>query len=222
MEWHGALQQRLAQHLKETLDRIQEPLVLTHGQRLVLLREFARNHVKDVGSIPFLRGLVGCLRSQLYKRSFVHWQVADYVVTQNGEDAMMDYIRLVRGVLGLTLVARKDGTQAGTNAISNSNDMMAVNMTETTSSFESPQTITHVVTAAALAVDDDHYMIWRMNPALSDQDLTDFLECLPRQQCNQVFPLSPIARSHSSLLPSSPILRWLSLLFRRCLSIFPF
>jgi hypothetical protein len=218
MEWHAALQQSLTLRLKACIDRIQVPLDLMPGQRLVLVQEFARNHGNNVGSIPFLRGLVGCLRAQLYKRQLVDWQVAEYVLTQNGEDAMMDYIRLIRGILGMTLVFRKDGSHDDTK------HMVALDMTGVAAPFTSPQETTAVpVMAAAAAVeDDDHYMIWRMNSALSDQELTDILECLPRQQCNQCFPLSPVVRSNSSLLPSSFILRWISLLFRRCLSILPF
>ncbi|KAI8334577.1 hypothetical protein BC941DRAFT_431595 [Chlamydoabsidia padenii] len=210
MEWHGTLQQTLKQELEACIDRVQVPLDLTTGQRLVLVQEFSRNHRKNVGSVPFLRGLVGCLRAQLYKRQLVDWQVAEYVLTQNGQDAMMDYIRLIRGILGMTLVFKKDGSHDQAT-----NGMVAVDMM--------PRETTVPVVATATAVDDDdHYMIWRMNPDLSDHELTDLLECLPRQQCNQCFPLSPVSRSNSTLLPSSFILRWISLLFKRCLSILPF
>ncbi|KAI8093485.1 uncharacterized protein BX664DRAFT_329820 [Halteromyces radiatus] len=222
-KWHEALQKRLEQHLREALDRIQQPLTLTHVQRLVLVREFSRNHIKDPGSVPFLRGLVGCLRAQLYKRKLVDWQVTEYVMTQNGEEPMMDYIRLIRGVLGMKLVFRKHGSQIDDSLEHLEkiprNGMVTLDMTAT-SHFEPSHTTAPVITAAAAATDDDNYMIWRMNPDLSDEQLADILESLPRQQCNQNYPLSQVTRSTSALLPSSPILRWLTKVIRRCLSIF--
>ncbi|CAO3624833.1 unnamed protein product [Cunninghamella echinulata] len=186
MEWHTLLQVRLSKQLQEALGRIQEPLLLTSTQRLVLVQEFIRNHATDVGSVPFLRGLVGCLRFQLYKTQLVEWQIEDYILTQNGEEAILDYIRLIRGVLGLQLLDQDKLC----------NDTIAINI-PTPSSSQSINKNDHQTT----------YLTWRMNANLSDQDLIDILDCLPRQQSTLGYSLSTNQRPTHALLPSSPLLR---------------
>ncbi|KAI9304464.1 hypothetical protein BJ944DRAFT_266793 [Cunninghamella echinulata] len=199
MEWHAHLQIRLFKQLQEALGRIQEPLLLTSAQRLVLIQEFIRNHATDVGSVPFLRGLVGCLRFQLYKTQLVEWQVEDYILTQNGEEAILDYIRLIRGVLGLQLL-----DQDKLN-----NDSVAINI-PIPSPSQSINKNDHQTT----------YLTWRMNANLSDQDLIDILDCLPRQQSTLGYSLSTNQRPTRALLPSSPLLRWLVIFIRRYLKFF--
>lgn len=112
-QWHSNRQIELKQHLDRALNAISPlPLDITVEQRLALVREFMLNHETDVGSIPFVRGVVGFLKYQLQQRQFlVDWEMSEYVLTQNNEDAIDSYIRLLRGVLGLQLVYKDQETK---------------------------------------------------------------------------------------------------------------
>ncbi|CAO3645004.1 unnamed protein product [Cunninghamella blakesleeana] len=194
MEWHAALQQRLSKQLKLALEQIQQPLILTSFQRLVLVKEFMRNHSTDIGSVPFLRGLVGCLRYQLYKTQLIEWQIDDYILTQNGEEAILDYIRLMRGILGFELINDH-----------HHDDTVAINIPSPPSSLNSSN-----ININNDSINNNEHptlLTWRINANLSDQDLIDILDCLPKQQSTLGYSLSNHQRPTQALLPSSPILR---------------
>ncbi|KAG0165341.1 hypothetical protein DFQ28_009406 [Apophysomyces sp. BC1034] len=183
--WHEERQARLARRLDEALTQF-DPLVLTDEQRMALVREFALQHATDVGSIPFIRGLVGLLRFQLRKNRLAEWQVSEYALTQNGEDAMLAYIRLLRGVLGMHLVYR-DQAENG----------ITIDMTT------------------------EPHVTWRMNHALSDQQLSDMLKTLPRSTSVQTYQFSDIPRERStsiSVFHPRSLFQWVGFLIRRCLS----
>lgn len=104
-QWHSQRQQQLRQHLKQLLNQIQPLLDLSPEQRLSQLRSFLTDYATDLGAIPFIRGLVGFFRYQLqHPSSLVDWQMSEYVLSQNNEEAMTSYVHLLGGVLGLQLV----------------------------------------------------------------------------------------------------------------------
>ncbi|KAI9024406.1 hypothetical protein CLU79DRAFT_746995 [Phycomyces nitens] len=103
-QWHVDRQIALSRHLDESL-LISVP-VLTHTQRFTLLKEFTKTHSGNLGSVPFLRGFIGFLEyQQRHPKHLVEWQLREYALTQNGEDCMLDYIRILR-VFGMQLVYR--------------------------------------------------------------------------------------------------------------------
>ncbi|KAL0075026.1 hypothetical protein J3Q64DRAFT_1776358 [Phycomyces blakesleeanus] len=104
-QWHIDRQIALSRHLDESLQHITVPHV-TGTQRLALLQEFSRTHDTNLGSVPFLRAFIGFLEYQLkHPKNLAEWQLSEYALTQNGEDCMMDYIRILR-VFGMQLVYR--------------------------------------------------------------------------------------------------------------------
>lgn len=104
-QWHRKRQIELQRHLRKALQSPVPLLDITVLQRLALVQAFMSNHEGDVGSVPFIRGLAGLFSYQLQQHRFlVEWEMSEYVLTQNNEDAIDAYIRLLRGVLGLRLV----------------------------------------------------------------------------------------------------------------------
>ncbi|KAI9256411.1 hypothetical protein EDC94DRAFT_616390 [Helicostylum pulchrum] len=117
-DWHKKRHDELKEHLTKTLSNIAKPLDITDKQRLVLVQEFMRRHRKDVGSVPFIGALVGCLKYQLQnKHQVVEWRMNESVLTQNNEEPMEDYVRLLTGVLGFQLLYRDDADDDSDNII---------------------------------------------------------------------------------------------------------
>ncbi|KAF7727131.1 hypothetical protein EC973_007992 [Apophysomyces ossiformis] len=187
--WHEQLQARLSRQLDEALPQF-EPLLLTHDQRMALVREFARQHGVDVGSVPFVRGLVGWLRFQLRKDQLAEWSISEYVLTQNGEEAMLAYLRLLRGVLGMTLVYR-DPTE----------NSVAIDMTPTEP---------HVTWRMSESLSDRHLSdILRALPQGPSAQTYQWSD-IPRKT-------SPSSITHLLVYPQS-LFQWLYLLIQRCFS----
>jgi hypothetical protein len=123
-EWHVHRQEQLKRHLKQTLAEIQPLSELTHPQRLALVKEFASTHKADLGSVPFISGLRGFLRYQLaHKDYLIEWPMTEYILTQNNEEALEAYVRLLKGVLCMQLVYR-DETQDVTIDIDDSQEIL--------------------------------------------------------------------------------------------------
>ncbi|GAA5809010.1 hypothetical protein MFLAVUS_002411 [Mucor flavus] len=124
-DWHINRQKQLKEHLIQTLSEITKPLDITDKQRLVLVQEFINVHRNDLGSRSFLRGLVGCLKYQLQnKYHMVEWKMDEAVLTQNNEEPMDQYIRLLTGVLCFQLLYR-DGAD-------DDSDQIVININEET------------------------------------------------------------------------------------------
>lgn len=157
-EWHTQRQLTLKKHLDETLALINSPLDINYDQRLALVRQFMKNHETDLGAVPFLRGLVGFLKYQLRDKLIVaEWTMSEYVLTQNNEDAMESYIRLLRGVLGFQLVYKDEDEDE--------EDRLAINMDNNTPKEQN----------------ETDLIVWRMNPDFDNQFIQAILNCLPKE-----------------------------------------
>ncbi|KAI7869869.1 hypothetical protein BDF14DRAFT_1994163 [Spinellus fusiger] len=103
--WHEQQQLLLSRHLDQLLTTLPS-LSYTHPQRLALIQEFSRDHRKNPGSVPFLSQITGFLAFQLqHPHTLAEWQVQEYLLTQNGQEASVHYIQFLC-VLGLQLVYR--------------------------------------------------------------------------------------------------------------------
>lgn len=152
-QWHIQRQEQLKAHLSKTLSSITTPLDITDQQRIALVKEFVQVHQTDVGSVPFLRGLVGCLKYQLQnKYQVIEWKLSEYVLTQNDEEAMESYVRLLRGVLGFQLLYQDDTDDDSDKVIININQQPL-----------------------------ESVLIWQMNPNLENGFIQSVLKCLPKE-----------------------------------------
>ncbi|KAI9266826.1 hypothetical protein BDA99DRAFT_506772 [Phascolomyces articulosus] len=210
VRWHEQRQLELRQQLNDTLKHVQAlGTGVNEKQRLALVKEFAHRFANDVGCIPFMRGLVGFLRYQLFKHALTEWECYDYVLTQNGTDVMIEYVRLLQGVLGLELVSKQQ--QQGQEG----DDNVAITMDGTRQQQQQDT--------------EDQILIWRMNDQLTDQALSDILSVLPREQAVQGYRLSNINRSHQVKL--SPLIiglhhpqffvQWIRQFLLQCFSFIP-
>lgn len=191
-EWHTQRQLTLKKHLDETLALINSPLDINNDQRLALVRQFMKNHETDLGTVPFLRGLVGFLKYQLHdKRIVAEWTMSEYVLTQNNEDAMESYIRLLRGVLGFQLVYKDDEEDE---------DRLAIDMDNTPKEQGK-----------------EADLIWRMNPDLDNQFIQEILSCLPKEHNTTGYHQSTalIPRNQP---PHTNLIQWIYDLLTQCLS----
>ncbi|KAI8140928.1 hypothetical protein BJV82DRAFT_621615 [Fennellomyces sp. T-0311] len=111
VEWHEQRQRELRQQLNDTLKQVPVLGGVNEQQRVAIVTEFARRFATDAGVIPFMRGLVGFLRFQLFKDQLADWQCYEYVLTQNGQEVMVEYVRLLQGVLGFHLVSKQEQEQ---------------------------------------------------------------------------------------------------------------
>lgn len=204
IEWHEQQQKRVKEKLAETLDAVWPLQGLDASQRRALVSEYANRLATNVGSIPFLRGLVGFIRYQLFKEHVAEWHASEFIFTQSSDDAMEAYIRLLKGVLGAELV--QDAS------MHKPQDSVEINMDATTNNTS---------TTASDAV-----LVWRMNGALSDHELSDVLSELPREQgSRQDYRLSDKRRqSHRFTSPVDPfyIFHCIKQMLRHCLAILPF
>lgn len=184
MEWHADRQREFARQLHECLAEV-KPLstgAVSDPQRLALVTEFAQRFATDVGSIPLFRGLVGFIRYQLFKNRLAEWRCYEYALTQNGHDTIVEYVRFLKGVLGLELVYPPTTQQSSQSA--NNGDVILDVQEEPNQPRD----------------DDVPVLIWRMNGQLSDHHLSDILRVLPREQGIQQYSLSDIPR-HSHMSP---------------------
>ncbi|ORX49810.1 hypothetical protein DM01DRAFT_1308645 [Hesseltinella vesiculosa] len=186
-QWHKRKQQQLIQTLHDALaatDGLQSSEPLDNTERVARVKAFMQQHATNVGSIPFLRGLVGFLTFQLYKPRLAQWHMDTSVLTQNGPETIVQYVLLLKTVLGFRVEASPM-------------DAAVISMTD------EPQ-------------QDTPDLVWRMNASLTDESLLQLLRQLPSAQTSHPFTLTACARSSSAMLPSSPLLRWILLVFRRC------
>ncbi|KAI7859983.1 hypothetical protein BDC45DRAFT_495429 [Circinella umbellata] len=201
--WHGERQRELRQQLKDTLKQVQPLAGINDQQRLALVKEFAQRFANDVGTIPFKRGLVGLLRYQLFKYQLAEWDCYEYVLTQNGRDVMVEYVRLLQGVLGFQLVSKQQQNQEG--------DSVAISIQQ-----QGPD-------------DDEEVLIWRTSDQLNDHIISDILNVLPREQAIQGYRLSKISRPHQVKLSPFMIglhhpqlfVQWVRQLLSHCFSFIP-
>lgn len=197
MEWHADRQREFARQLHECLAQVKplSPEAVSDPQRLALVTEFAQRFATDVGSIPLFRGLVGFIRYQLFKNRLAEWRCYEYALTQNGHDTIVEYVRFLKGVLGLELVHPPSQS-------ANEGDVILDVQEESRD-------------------DDVPVLIWRMNGQLSDHHLSDILRVLPREQGIQQYSLSDIPR-HSHMSPIIGIhhphlfIQWICQLFHHC------
>ena len=173
--WHRERQITLKKHLDDTLVLVNAPLDITNEHRLALIKEFIKSHETDLGSVPFLRGLVGFLRFQLRDSRYVaEWKMNEYILTQNNEDAIESYIRLLRGILGLQLVYQDDEDDHS--------DRIAIDMADK----------------------EEPVLLWRMNPHLDDHFIHQVLKCLPKEHNTTQYQFSPLIErtqpTHTNLI----------------------
>lgn len=169
-DWHTHRQITLKNHLNETLTNINSPLNITNDQRLALVKEFARNHETDLGSVPFLRGLVGFLQYQLREKHYVaEWKMSEYVLTQNNEDGIESYVRLLKGVLGMQLLYQDD----------DQSDRIVIDIDNTNQQEETELT-------------------WRISPDFDNHLIQDILKYLPKEHNSTGYQISDIERIQSS------------------------
>ena len=202
--WHEQRQRELRQQLNDTLKQVQPLAGINDQQRLALVKEFAHRFANDVGVIPFKRGLVGLLRYQLFKYHLAEWECYEYVLTQNGNDVMMEYVRLLQGVLGFQLVSKHRQNQE--------QDSVAISIQQQGQD------------------DDEEILIWRTSDQLNDHIIADILNVLPREQAVQGYRLSNISRPHQVKL--SPFIiglhhpqffvQWVRQFVSHCFSFIPF
>ncbi|KAI8370375.1 uncharacterized protein BYT42DRAFT_582160 [Radiomyces spectabilis] len=191
-EWHAQQQMRSRQQLNVVLTETQPIPNLSEHQRLQLVKEFAQRHEINVGSVPFVRGLVGFLQYQLFKGQLAEWRVSEYVLTQNGENNLKDYVNLLRGVLGLEVIYRDDDNVAITMDVDNNGDA------------------------------GEQYIVWRMNSWLSDDQLSQILRRFPRQtQSPDAYNLSEFHRDDAFISQSNShsIWHWIRSMVHYCISI---
>ncbi|CAO3629503.1 unnamed protein product [Mucor hiemalis] len=114
--------------------------------------------------------------------------MSEYVLTQNNEDAMESYIRLLRGVLGFQLVYKDDEDE----------NRLAIDMDNTPKE------------------QSESDLIWRMNPNFDNQFIQDILSCLPKEHNTTGYQSSALIPrnqpSHTNLI------QWIYDLFTHCLS----
>lgn len=195
-EWHTQRQVTSKKHLDETLTLINSPLDINNEQRLALVREFARNHVTDLGSVPFLRGLVGFLHFQLRdKYQMAEWKMSEYILTQNNEDAIEPYIRLLRGVLGFQLKYQDDDDDDDSGRV-------AIDMDNGNGTAQQQQ---------------EPELTWRMNPDIDNRFIYDMLKCLPHDRNSTGYQITNLPRNQSTVQHQN-IFQWLVDIITHCLS----
>ncbi|GAN10068.1 hypothetical protein MAM1_0317c09603 [Mucor ambiguus] len=196
-KWHMERQMELRQHLQQTLKNVStSPLDLNEDQKMALVKEFVSIHATDLGSVPFLKRLAGFLRYQIqHKHNVVEWRMSEFILTQNDEEPMESYIRLLRGVLGMQLVYLDDDNE-------HSNDTVAIDMHS-----NAGNTVT------------DPELIWRMSPDIDIHLLQDILKCMPKQAQTSTFEdysVTDIPRTASH--EHRNILQWIFDILGHCLS----
>lgn len=190
-EWHVKRQMELKQHLQVTLKNIStSPLDLNNDQKIALVKEFTSIHETDLGSVPFLRRLAGVLRYQIqHKHNVVEWKMSEYILTQNNEEAMESYVRLLRGVLGMQLVYQDDDEH--------NNDTVAIDMDNNKAT--------------------DPELIWRMSPDIDIDLLQSILKYLPKQeQTFEDYKVTDIPRNQ--IHKHKNIFQWIYDILGHCLS----
>ncbi|KAL7316321.1 hypothetical protein PS15m_005428 [Mucor circinelloides] len=194
-EWHVKRQMELKQHLQKTLKNVStSPLDLNNDQKIALVKEFVSIHETDLGSVPFLSRLAGLLRCQIqHRHNAVEWRMSEYILTQNDEEAMESYIRLLRGVLGMQLVYQDDDNE-------HSHDAVAIDMNGSNNKAAT-----------------DPELIWRMSPDIDIQLLQNILKYMPKQaQTFQDYKVTDIPRTATHEHRS--VLQWLFDILGHCLS----
>ncbi|CEP16620.1 hypothetical protein [Parasitella parasitica] len=190
-EWHVKRQVELQQHLQETLKNVGTPLDLNRDQKIALIKEFTSIHQTDLGSVPFLTRLAGFIRYQIqHKQNVVEWKMNEYILTQNDEEAMESYVRLLTGVLGMQLVYHDDADDSGAVAISMDGDNGRAK---------------------------DPELIWRMSPDMDLYLMQEILTYLPKQaQRFDEYFVTDIPRDEFH--ENQSIFQWLLNLLNYCLS----
>lgn len=194
-EWHTKRQMELKQHLQQTLKNVStSPLDLNDDQKMALVKEFVSIHETDLGSVPFLSRLAGFLRYQIqHKHNVVEWRMSEYILTQNDEEAMESYIRLLRGVLGMQLVYQDDDNE-------HSNNTVAIDMHSN---------------ANKAATDPE--LIWRMSPDIDIHLLQNILKYMPKKaQTFEDYTATDIPRT--AFHEHRNILQWIFDILGHCLS----
>lgn len=206
VEWHEQQQKRRREKLAELLDAVWSPLqALDASQRQALVSEYTHRLATNVGSIPFMRGLVGFIRYQLFKEHVAEWRASEYIFTQSDDDSMEAYVRLLKIVLGAELQIVNGDTGA-----------VKINMDNSIGGSSGSNS----------SDPDPLVLVWRMNGALSDTELSDILSKLPKEQWSgqQDYRLSDKRRSsHRFTSPVDPfyIFYCIKQMFRHCLAILP-
>ncbi|KAL0144312.1 hypothetical protein V8B55DRAFT_1485484 [Mucor lusitanicus] len=196
-KWHEERQMELRQHLQQTLKNVStSPLDLNADQKMALVKEFVSIHATDLGSVPFLKRLAGFLQYQIqHKHHVVEWRMSEFILTQNGEEPMESYVRLLRGVLGMQLVYQDDDND-------NDNDAVAIDMQSNNNAT-------------------DPELVWRMSPDIDMHLLQDVLKCMPKQAQTSTFEdytVTDIPRTAPHHQQHRNILQWLFDMLGHCLS----
>ncbi|KAI8074653.1 hypothetical protein BC940DRAFT_288766 [Gongronella butleri] len=195
-QWHEDKHRRLTEQLHALLASVQPLNDREAG--LLALEQFSKAHATNLGTVPLMRALVGAIQFQRYKAHVIDWTMDDAMLTQNG-DAMEDYVRLLKGTLGLTLV------QAPPAA-----DQTAIRMPDDDNSdFKS---------AVAMETPESSRLVWRWNSQWTDADLSAMLRLVRhwRPSPSGYYQLTSVARPSTALLPSNPVVRWALLFLRGC------
>ncbi|KAI9483754.1 MAG: hypothetical protein EXX96DRAFT_559586 [Benjaminiella poitrasii] len=190
-DWHRNRQRALKEHLDYLLQQPMPPLTLNNEHRVVLVKEFAQTYGSDLVSVPFLRGLAGLLKYQLKHRQCVaEWAMSEYILTQNNEDAMDAYVRLLRGVLGMQSVYQDD-----------QDDTVAIAMDEPSQPSEPVLT-------------------WRMSPDMDNRLIQDIVRCLPNISDVQQhgYKTTDIPRKQSLSSEHKSLFQWIYDILSHCLS----
>lgn len=194
--FHRNLQVVANKRLEKSLREV-KPLVLSHGNRLSLFREFVLSNDENSGALSLYKGLAGFLRYQLKEKQFTaEWNMGQYTITQSSPDFVEQSIRLLRGVLDLQLLYRDD------------DDSVAIDMPD----YSPPTT-------------EEPILVWRISPHFDNKMITDFLRCIPRNwetgQSGKSYQSSTVERIP---LPSSPpqgpqiLIQWFYKMLSHCLS----
>ncbi|KAI7904130.1 uncharacterized protein BX663DRAFT_451708 [Cokeromyces recurvatus] len=189
-KWHSNRQKALKEHLNKLLQQPLTLLTLNSKHRLALVKQFVEDYGSDLGSVPFLRGLTGLLKYQLeHPQSIAEWSMNEFLLTQNNEDAMDAYIRLLRGVLCMQNIYQDD-----------INDTVAIDIDTV---CEQPESI----------------LIWRMSPELDDKLIRDILKSLPNIKDVQKhgYKVTDIPRKQSTS-EHQTLFQWVYEIFSYCLS----
>ncbi|KAL9544477.1 hypothetical protein MBANPS3_007606 [Mucor bainieri] len=197
-KWHEERQMELRQHLQQTLKNVStSPLDLNDDQKMALVREFMSIHATDLGSVPFLKRLAGFLQYQIqHKHNVVEWRMSEFILTQNDEEPMESYIRLLRGVLGMQLVYQDDDNE-------HNNGTVAIDMQ-----------------SSARKTATDPELIWRMSPDIDIRLLQNILKHMPKQAQTSTtlddYIVTDIPRTASH--EHRNILQWILDILGHCLS----
>ncbi|KAG2194143.1 hypothetical protein INT47_004213 [Mucor saturninus] len=190
-DFHFQAQLRFIKHMEQLLSTVKEPLNITHGQRLMLFKEYFRNPRSGSPVFLMLQHLYSFFTLQLKEKEYlVEWKLGHYSLYAGEEEFMDDTVRLLIGVLGLQKVYRDDV------------DTVAITMVHTDKRYVEPK------------------LELRMNPEFTNQMISDFIKCIPSEYRKIDFVGKEVSDVKRMPQPKTTIFQWIYQMLSQCLSFF--